>query len=195
MALSTAETDTIDTSSDLYCVADFGSRWRLSGFLFQGEGRNLILLSPTADMWVDPNAIEVAEPLLRQWQAILDRTDDPALFIQGNFGPVLKGWHRKQEFAISGAVQQSVWARDNFQCLYCGKMMGETQLTIDHFEPLEAGGANDTSNYVSACRACNKRKGGRDPKEFCGAEGLDHDGLVAYLDGKASIFFIAHLNK
>jgi 5-methylcytosine-specific restriction endonuclease McrA len=40
-------------------------------------------------------------------------------------------------------VQQKVWAADGFQCVYCGAKMGETLLTVDHFVPLELGGANE----------------------------------------------------
>ena len=35
-----------------------------------------------------------------------------------------------------------------------------------HFVPLEMGGANDTSNYLTACRKCNKDKGGMAPADW-----------------------------
>ena len=66
-------------------------------------------------------------------------------------------------YAISGAIQQKIWAADSFACVYCGAKMGDILLTVDHFIPLEMGGKNIESNFVSACRKCNKRKGNDSP--------------------------------
>jgi 5-methylcytosine-specific restriction endonuclease McrA len=70
---------------------------------------------------------------------------------------------------------------DALKCVYCGAMMGKVQLTVDHFIPLEMGGANDTSNYLSACRKCNKDKGAMDPRDFCEWRNLNYEVLVDYL--------------
>jgi 5-methylcytosine-specific restriction endonuclease McrA len=40
-------------------------------------------------------------------------------------------------------------------CVYCGG----TQETWDHVIPLWRGGANDSSNLVPCCHACNRHKG------------------------------------
>jgi len=65
--------------------------------------------------------------------------------------------------------------------MYCGAIMGEVQLTVDHFVPLEIGGKNDTSNYLSADRRCNKRKGAMSPQDWCQQENLDYQFFVDYL--------------
>jgi 5-methylcytosine-specific restriction endonuclease McrA len=65
--------------------------------------------------------------------------------------------------------------------MYCGARMGKAQMSIDHFIPLELGGANNTSNYLTACRRCNKDKGSMPPREWCEMKGLDYDGLIQYL--------------
>jgi hypothetical protein len=92
-----------------------------------------------------------------------------------------KAFHRKLRYEISGAVQQKVWVADGFKCMYCGAPMGKAQLTIDHFTPLELGGENNQSNYLSACRRCNKDKGSEEPKVFCDRRGISFSDLVYHL--------------
>lgn len=181
-------------------IEDAGQILKISGILFQGMGQNLLLLAPNANLTGDietclgccEREIHIAAPDLATWCEILRRTDDPLVYEQDETGTI-KAIHRKQEFAISGAVQQQIWVRDEFRCLFCGKKMGDVQLTVDHFIPLEAGGANDETNYVSACRQCNKRKGKLAPQVYCARHGLDYDGLCLYLAGRCSLSFVLHL--
>lgn len=51
--------------------------------------------------------------------------------------------------------------RDGFRCQYCGAAAPDVELHVDHFVPLSAGGGNETSNLVTACRTCNAGKGVR----------------------------------
>lgn len=56
-----------------------------------------------------------------------------------------------------------VFSRDGYTCQYCGR---ETRdLTLDHVAPRSQGGVHSWENVVSACKACNRRKGGRTPDE------------------------------
>ena len=59
----------------------------------------------------------------------------------------------------------SVFARDNFQCSYCGIHCSPKKMTIDHVLPLSRGGQNRWTNVVAACGACNNKKGNKTPKE------------------------------
>jgi hypothetical protein len=59
--------------------------------------------------------------------------------------------------------------------------MGKMQLTIDHWVPLELGGVNNTSNYLSVCRKENKDKGSMSPQDWCNLKGYDFDFYVEYL--------------
>ncbi len=111
-----------------------------------------------------------------EWVDLIQRSDQPEV-LMGN----PKVFHRKARFEISGIVQQRVWVADKFACVYCHNLMGKVQLTIDHFIPLEIGGVNNTSNYLSACRKCNKDKGCEDPKEYCTRKGLDYNYFIDYL--------------
>jgi DNA-binding PadR family transcriptional regulator len=47
--------------------------------------------------------------------------------------------------------------RYNFSCGYCGVSETETggELTVDHFQPVSAGGTDDDDNLVYACFRCN----------------------------------------
>ena len=55
--------------------------------------------------------------------------------------------------------RREIFRRDNYTCQYCGR---ETrQLTVDHVVPRHRGGEYCWKNLVSACPACNRRKGGK----------------------------------
>lgn len=60
-------------------------------------------------------------------------------------------------------TRREIFRRDNYTCQYCGKRTGE--LTIDHILPKHRGGRHTWENVVTACRACNHRKGGRTAAE------------------------------
>ena len=146
---------------------DIGSLLRLEGVVVGGGGTRTVLMlpdSPEAE-WED-----FQHPSLEEWSDWLQRSDSPEILV----GPAVNGsaslpkvWHRKLRYEISGAVQQKIWAADQFACVYCHRKMGEVLMTIDHFTPLELGGANDVSNFLSACKPCNKAKGSMDPEVWC----------------------------
>jgi uncharacterized short protein YbdD (DUF466 family) len=114
-----------------------------------------------------------------EWTDFLKRTDDPEVLVMPE-----KAFHRKLRYQISGHVQQKVWAADGFQCVFCHQPMGKMQLTIDHWVPLELGGVNDTSNYLSVCRKENKDKGSMPPQDWCKLKGYDFDFYVEYLKNR-----------
>lgn len=60
-------------------------------------------------------------------------------------------------------TRREVFARDHERCQYCGRRGGD--LTLDHVVPRGRGGAHVWENLVTACHACNHRKGGRTPQE------------------------------
>jgi len=53
--------------------------------------------------------------------------------------------------------RRSVFARDDYQCQYCGQLARE--LTIDHVLPKRLGGGASWENLVTCCRRCNAKKG------------------------------------
>lgn len=61
--------------------------------------------------------------------------------------------------------RRNLFARDNNQCQYCGKVYPLSQLSFDHVVPKSRGGATSWDNVVCCCLACNGRKGDRQPEE------------------------------
>lgn len=56
-------------------------------------------------------------------------------------------------------TRREIFIRDQFTCQYCGRHGGD--LTIDHVHPRSLGGGHSWENLVTACKACNHRKGGK----------------------------------
>lgn len=61
--------------------------------------------------------------------------------------------------------RRGVLARDRDTCQYCGIQPGRAHLTIDHVVPRSQGGQTTWDNVVTACRECNRKKGGRTPEQ------------------------------
>jgi 5-methylcytosine-specific restriction endonuclease McrA len=68
--------------------------------------------------------------------------------------------HPRQRVKLT---KREIFRRDNFTCQYCGKR--SANMTIDHVVPRHRGGEHTWENLVTACPACNRRKGGRTPQE------------------------------
>jgi hypothetical protein len=95
---------------------------------------------------------EVATPggLYRQYD--IDRTydavdtydDDASWFGSGKYPP---DWDQRRE---------AVKARDEYQCLRCGRYIGAVDtVQIHHLTPLEQGGSNELSNLATLCGKCH----------------------------------------
>jgi 5-methylcytosine-specific restriction endonuclease McrA len=57
--------------------------------------------------------------------------------------------------------RQHIYARDRYECQYCGEKLPPADLTYDHVVPRALGGATDWTNIVTCCIPCNRRKGGK----------------------------------
>lgn len=58
----------------------------------------------------------------------------------------------------------AVYVRDSFRCLYCGtdlRHAAPADVTLDHLLPRSAGGSNEATNLVTACRSCNSARGAK----------------------------------
>ncbi|MCR4406554.1 MAG: HNH endonuclease [Anaerolineae bacterium] len=60
-------------------------------------------------------------------------------------------------------TKKEIFRRDDYRCQYCGQP--SAHLTVDHVVPRHRGGTHSWSNLVSACPACNRRKGGKTLQE------------------------------
>ena len=59
----------------------------------------------------------------------------------------------------------NVFARDRFTCQYCGAKPHRSHLNLDHVIPRSLGGKTTWENVVCSCVDCNRRKGGRTPRQ------------------------------
>jgi HNH endonuclease len=156
---------------------DLGGLVKIEGVVIGGGGSQIVLFLPGYGDGMTKPEIDTflcVEMSIEDWSDWLQRSDNPEVLVgpvpNGSNATLPKIFHRKLRYEISGAVQQKVWAADKFRCMYCLGDMGKVMMTIDHFVPLELGGKNDVTNYLSACKRCNKAKGSRDPQEFLGVE-------------------------
>ena len=97
---------------------------------------------------------------------------------------------RRQETAMKRA---RIYIRDKYRCQYCGDHRHAQDLTLDHVLPRAQGGESVPQNLVTACVACNQRKGNRTPEQarmplLCSQKllsiGLDHVLLCHYAESK-----------
>jgi len=59
----------------------------------------------------------------------------------------------------------NIYARDDFSCQYCGERPHRSELNLDHVVPRSLGGKSTWQNVVCSCLECNRRKGGRTPRQ------------------------------
>lgn len=84
-----------------------------------------------------------------------------------------KTYSRSGRRRISKSVRKDVYARDDRTCQYCLNEVSQSELTIDHVLPLELGGMDEVTNYVTCCRRCNQDKANLSPEAFGREIGLD----------------------
>lgn len=65
---------------------------------------------------------------------------------------------KRRRIKLSYRARFTILERDGFRCRYCGRGPEATELEVDHVLPVAAGGTNDPSNLVAACKACNRGK-------------------------------------
>src|SRR4030095_5705666 len=59
----------------------------------------------------------------------------------------------------------NIFLRDGNTCQYCGHHFSRSELNIDHVTPRSHGGTSIWENVVCSCVDCNRKKGGRTPRE------------------------------
>ncbi|SRR6266478_1478379 len=164
---------------------DIGNLLRIEGLVIGGGGAQAVLFLPDRTPVREMHELNTIEMSIEEWSDWLRYSDDPQILVgptpNGSNASLPKIWARKLRYEVSGAVQQKVWAADRFKCYYCGAKMGDALLTVDHFEPLENGGKNDPTNFLTACRRCNKDKGSEPAEKFCERRHIDFEAVKIYL--------------
>lgn len=83
-----------------------------------------------------------------------------------NFPATLRlKYYVKKNYAQLAFSRKAVFKRDRFSCQYCGKFLKSGQVTVDHVIPKSMGGVSSFNNCVTACYACNNKKGNRTPEQ------------------------------
>jgi 5-methylcytosine-specific restriction endonuclease McrA len=72
----------------------------------------------------------------------------------------IKGFH-----SVPPLNNRELFNRDCYLCAFCGCEFTPYKLTCDHILPMSRGGRDAWMNVVTACRACNQKKGNRTPEE------------------------------
>lgn len=159
-------------------AAGLGTTASISGIMFTDRNHGVVAMLPDE---VVPDLTVFVNVTPEEWSELLKISDL-------HLNAASKPWGRKVRDCISSFAQQSIWARDGFKCVYCGREMGEVAMTIDHFIPLEAGGESTESNLLSCCRSCNKDKADMAPEVWCFNNGFDYASYVAYLESPGEFF-------
>ena len=66
-----------------------------------------------------------------------------------------------RKYQMLSLSKENIFFRDNYTCLYCGKKLPKSYLTLDHVIPFSKGGEKTWKNLVTACHTCNNKKGDR----------------------------------
>ncbi len=61
-------------------------------------------------------------------------------------------------------LRQTVFERDGWACVYCGKRSGT--MTCDHIVPVSRGVSSTLDNLVTACLSCNMAKATKTLEEW-----------------------------
>lgn len=88
-----------------------------------------------------------------------------------------QGYVELKEFPDNKIIRRVLFARDSWQCQYCGKDINMKTGTIDHVKPKvafiregrPASDAHTWDNVVASCERCNTKKGDKLPYQ-CGMQ-------------------------
>lgn len=80
---------------------------------------------------------------------------------------------RKQNWVgmnwISQWMRYSIYARDNFTCVYCGTHCSEAKISLDHLIPESIEKCDHETNLVTCCCKCNSSRADRSVEDFATA--------------------------
>lgn len=68
-----------------------------------------------------------------------------------------------------------IFSRDGYRCVFCGQVFPEEELTVDHLQARSRGGDRSRGNLVTACGACNAKKGRMRLAHFLAADPVAYD--------------------
>jgi len=98
---------------------------------------------------------------------------------------IINTHHIKHHFRKVNFSKLNVFKRDNFTCQYCGKHVGNDELTLDHVVPRSIWKGPGTTtcwhNVVTCCIKCNRKKNDQTPEQAGMPLQRKHNGqLITY---------------
>ena len=81
--------------------------------------------------------------------------------------------------------RHAIYARDAWTCCYCGEVVSDQELTLDHVRARHNGGGNETANLVTACKSCNSSKQDRALAAFARTFDIPDDVLKRVRNARA----------
>jgi 5-methylcytosine-specific restriction endonuclease McrA len=130
---------------------------------------------------------------------ILDGKASLVINGRGEINTVSRSYQRPSVIRLSKMIKRprphvrltkrEILRRDNYVCQYCGQHV--PYLTLDHIVPRHLGGQHTWENLVTACPACNHRKGGRTLEQAY----MHLLGLPKEPPSSALYLFAHHLNQ
>ena len=155
-----------------------GSQIQLIGGLWQGEGKTYLSLIKGEE--VENTELVVLKMDLPDWERFLRQTDLLETEILQNDGTgIKKAIVRKTQRQVDGLLQWNCWKRDGFKCRYCFR--DDVQLTCDHADLWEEGGATILENLISSCKKCNRTRGNMQYEDWL--KSRDYDTVSIDLPG------------
>ena len=169
----------MDTSQPIPLILTLDSAGKPIDWLHWQEAVNLYVREQIA--WV------ASESFIRVFGGISHLTGLQS-FIDLNTIIAVKGAKAKYNHEVTPSLtNRALFERDRHTCLYCGDTFKHSLLTRDHVKPKAHGGRDTWTNVVTACKACNVKKGCRTP-------GGAHMPLLAlpYAPNKAEAMILAN---
>jgi hypothetical protein len=118
-----------------------------------------VLYASDGVAWTLGRAFQVLRGGIQRTTGLQSRIEvHPIIAVRGTIPS--RAW--RQQPALSNA---KLFVRDRHLCAYCGGRFTFDQLTREHIVPTSRGGRDGWMNCITACKACNGRKGSRLPEE------------------------------
>lgn len=121
---------------------------------------NAVTVYLEQEEWLDDVIEPVARSYGNSWIVISDGDHSEWLTTGEKTNPVEQTRSRRKG-GIPAGLRFRILRRDGFRCNYCGRTPKDdaVQLHVDHILPRVAGGSDEETNLVTACRVCNLGKG------------------------------------
>lgn len=147
-------------------LVEYGDTMRIEGVIV-GDGHKNVMLFLPGELKYPFVHVAPFEMTLDEALAWLRQSDDPMAptYVEGDDGArIVKAIVRKSTRQVDQNVAWACYARDGFECQYCGAI--NVPFTYDHWLAQAFGGRTTIENGVTACRPCNKAKGHMTTEEW-----------------------------